>query len=243
MSKPTADSGILGGDFHVHSTFSDDARSSLAENVAAAAAAGLHTVRLVDHVRQSTSWVPEYLAAVAALEVPDGLTVLTGVEAKMLTTEGELDIPALPAGIDRILIADHQFPTAAGPVGPSEIIERISAGLSPTDALDDCIAALIAAMERYPGNQLAHCFSILPKVGLSEDDLSREHLEAWALTAARTDTYVEVNEKWGCPGPRAIAALRAAGATLVASTDSHDAATVGSYSRVRELLLNAEATP
>src|SRR6218665_1317915 len=94
----------LRGDHHVHSTFSDDAVSTLEENVDAAAGAGLTTIRLVDHVRQTTTWVPEYLAAVRALPVPDGLTVLTGVEAKILDASGTLDIPALPVGIDRILI-------------------------------------------------------------------------------------------------------------------------------------------
>lgn len=118
---------LLRGDHHVHSTFSDDAVSTLAENVAAASAAGLATVRLVDHVRRSTPWVPDYLAAVRSLQVPDGLTVLTGVEAKILDASGDLDIPELPTGIDRILIADHQFPGVDGPLGPS-VVERIEGG-------------------------------------------------------------------------------------------------------------------
>jgi putative hydrolase len=54
----------------VHSTFSDDAVSTLAENIAAAEAAKLDTVRLIDHVRASTTWVPEFLAAVAAEPEP-----------------------------------------------------------------------------------------------------------------------------------------------------------------------------
>lgn len=226
----------LRGDHHVHSAFSDDAVSTLAENVEAAAAAGLSTVRLVDHVRQSTTWVPEYLAAVRALSVPDGLEVLTGVEAKILDASGALDIPALPEGIDRILIADHQFPGVDGPLGPSAVRERIADGWAADDVLDELVGALISSMRRHPGNQLAHCFSILPKIGLSEDDLGDERIAAWARAAAETDTLVEVNEKWGCPGIRSLAALRRAGAQVVASTDSHVATDVGRYSRVLELL-------
>lgn len=226
----------LRGDHHVHSTFSDDAVSTLAENVAAAAAIGLTTLRLVDHVRQSTTWVPEYLEAVRALEVPEGLTVLTGVEAKILTAAGDLDIPALPGGIDRILIADHQFPGIDGPLGPTAVRERIADGWAKTDVLDQLVAALISSMQRYPGNQLAHCFSLLPKIGLAESDLGAERVEAWARAAAASGTLVEVNEKWGCPETPTLAALRSAGVEIVASTDSHVASDVGRYHRVTALL-------
>lgn len=226
----------LRGDHHVHSTFSDDAVSTLAENVAAASAVGLSTLRLVDHVRQSTTWVPEYLAAVRGLSVPEGLTVLTGVEAKILDASGALDIPALPEGIDRILMADHQFPGIDGPLGPTAVRERIAGGWAADDVLDVLVTALIAAMRRHPGNQLAHCFSLLPKIGLSEFDLGDEHIAAWARAAAETETLVEVNEKWACPGIRSLAALRSAGAEIVASTDSHIASDVGRYSRVTALL-------
>ncbi|MGM1017389.1 MAG: PHP domain-containing protein [Actinomycetota bacterium] len=229
-------SAILRGDHHVHSTFSDDAVSTLEENVGAAHAAGLRTLRLVDHVRRSTDWVPEYLAAVRALRVPEGLSVLTGVEAKILDAAGTLDIPPLPDGIDRILIADHQFPTDDGPVGPTAVRERMEAGWAADDVLDAFVTSVIASMRRYPGNQLAHCFSILPKIGLAENQLGAERLEAWARAAAETDTLVEVNEKWGCPEPASLAALRVAGAEIVASTDSHVASDVGRYARVREIL-------
>lgn len=227
---------VLRGDHHVHSTFSDDAVSTLEENVAAASAIGLTTLRLVDHVRQSTTWVPEYLSAVRALEIPEGLTVLTGVEAKILNAAGDLDIPALPTGIDRILIADHQFPGIDGPLGPTAVRERIAAGWAASDVLDQFVSALIAGMQRHPGNQLAHCFSILPKIGLSESDLGVERIDAWARAASDTGTLVEVNEKWGCPEAPTLAALRDAGAEIVASTDSHVASDVGRYDRVRALL-------
>jgi len=231
----------LRGDYHVHSEFSDDAVSTIEENIAAAVAAGLTELRLIDHVRESTTWVPDFLAAVAAQPVPDGLVILTGVETKVLNSAGDLDVPADLAGIDCIVIADHQFPGPEGPWTPEATRQAIADGLSAADAAALLIEALNAAMERHPGSQLAHCFSILPKIGLSEEDLSQELLESWAQTAARTGTLIEVNEKWSCPSPRSLRAALDAGARLVASTDSHIATDVGRYDVIVGLLDEARA--
>lgn len=231
---------ILAGDHHVHSTFSDDAVSTLAENIAAAAAAGLTTLRLIDHVRDTTTWVPQFLAAVAAEPVPEGLTVLTGVETKIMDTIGRLDLPpGLAAGLDGldvIVIADHQFPGPDGPWSPTVTIERLADGLTTEAALDQLVDAYVNAMESVGAGQLAHPFSILPKVGLSEDDLGEAQLVRWAEAVARTGTLVEANEKWSCPGVRVLRAVVAAGGTIVAATDSHDARDVGSYTAVRALV-------
>ena len=231
---------LLTGDYHVHSVFSDDAVSTLAENLAAAAAAGLTTIRLIDHVRSSTEWVPEFLAAVAAEPVPDGLTVLTGVEAKIMDAAGTLDIPADlvigPGGVDAVVIADHQFPGDTGPWSPSATREKLDSGLPVAEALDLLIAGYVGAMRSVTSGQLAHAFSILPKVGLSEDDLSDEQLELWASVVAETGTLVEANEKWACPSPRVLRAVLAAGGALVAATDSHVASDVGRYTEVSALL-------
>jgi putative hydrolase len=231
---------LLSGDFHVHSTFSDDAQSTPAENLAAAASVGLTEIRLVDHVRPSTTWVPDFVAAVAALPTYDGLAVRTGVEAKILNACGELDLPPHvilgPHGVDAVLIADHQFPGLDGAWTPDETKARLAAGLSVPDALDLLVGALVAAMQSVEWAQLAHCFSILPKIGLAESDLTDEHLAAWATAAAQTGTVVEVNEKWECPSPRSLRAAVAAGVQLVASTDSHVASDVGRYNAVAGIL-------
>jgi putative hydrolase len=231
--------GLL-GDFHVHSTFSDDAVSTIAENIAAASARGLTELRLIDHVRASTAWVPEFVAAVQRERVPDGLRVHTGVEAKIMDARGTLDIPGDllvgRGGVDAVVIADHQFPGTDGPWSPTETRARLDAGLAAGDALDMLIGALVAAMRSVDSAQLAHCFSILPKVGLAESDLTDEHLTAWAAAAAETGTAVEVNEKWACPAPRSLRAALAAGATVVASTDAHVDSDVGVYDRVAGIL-------
>jgi putative hydrolase len=231
---------LLRGDFHVHSTYSDDARSGIAENIAAASAAGLSQLRLIDHVRQSTTWVPEFLAEVKRQPVVEGLEILTGVEAKILNARGGIDLPSGLDGVDVIVIADHQFPGLDGAWSPEVTRGKLDAGLSTPDALDLLVGALIAAMESVERGQLAHCFSILPKIGLDESDLTDEHLAVWATAAARTGTLIEVNEKWGCPGPRALRAALAAGAVLVASTDSHLASDIGRYSLVEDILAETD---
>jgi putative hydrolase len=241
---------ILRGDYHVHSSFSDDAVSTIAQNLDAAGRVGLTEIRLIDHVRKDTTWVPDFLAEVARESIASRrdfgeLAIFTGVEAKILNARGEIDVPhdliVGAGGVDAIVIADHQFPGLDGPWSPATTREKIDAGLSASDALDILVGATIAAMESVESGQLAHCFSILPKIGLSENDLTDDQLRAWASAAAQTGTLIEVNEKWGCPEPRSLRAALAAGARLVASTDSHIASDVGRYARVTELIGGVES--
>lgn len=233
----------LAGDHHVHSTFSDDAESTFAENLAAARDAGLTQLRLVDHVRTATTWVPEFCRATAEVASgAEGITILTGVEAKMLDAAGRLDLPAglqtapnRADRVDRVLIADHQYPSPEGPWSPSRVLAERSAGLDPATIVDTLVGAMIGAMAWVDHAQLAHPFSLLPKMGLSEDDLHDDHLSALAAAATAHGTWVEINEKWACPGPRVITALADAGVVLVASSDSHHRREVGKYRRVTEL--------
>ena len=83
---------------------------------------------------------------------------------------------------------------------------------------------------------LAHLFSILPKVGLSEDQVPDELLAELAAAAAATGTTVEISERWRCPSLRTLRAVRAAGAAIVCSTDSHLATRIGRYDYVRSTL-------
>lgn len=230
----------LRGDHHVHSSFSDDAVHTPAQNLAAARAAGLTVVRMVDHVRVSTTYVPELVAALAALPQHDDVRVLTGVEAKILDTAGHVDAPPEvlaglggAGGVGRVLLADHQLPRPDGPWSPRETRRRMAEGLAAADVVEMLVTATVAALHRVGRGQVAHPFSLLPKIGLSDDDVTDELLDALADAALATGSPVEVNEKWRCPGPRAVARWHARGVRLVASSDAHDSADVGRYRWLR----------
>jgi putative hydrolase len=233
----------LDEDYHVHSTVSDDASSTLAENVSAAAGRGLRTLCLADHVRRDTAWVPDFAAAVAEYRGRPGLRVLTGVEAKIWDGSGRLDLPDALDGIDLVLIADHQFPADNGPVHPAEVRSALAyGGMTAAEAIERVCEATARAVlyggqwsggERPggPGVLLAHLFSLLPKIGLDETMIPDALLADLAKRAAHAGALAEVNEKWSCPSPRTVAALARAGVRLVAGSDSHHCRDIGVYER------------
>jgi len=233
------DADALLEDHHVHSTFSDGI-STLEENIAEAERAGLHHLGCVDLVRIDTMYVPDYAAAVRRLQPATTIALSVGIEAKILDTFGRLDLPAEGlGGVDRIYAADHQFPWRDGPHSPRTVKTWIDTGEATAErCIEVLVEATIAAMRgnrRHP-LVLAHLFSILPKVGLSEEQVPEALLGRLAAIAAETGTVVEISERWRCPSHRTIRALRAAGVTLVCSTDSHAAATIGRYQYVRSTL-------
>jgi len=229
---------VLEADHHVHSTFSDGI-STVAENVRAAERRGLRLLCLTDHVRRDTDWVPEFVAAVDPLRRTAGLEIRTGVESKILDQAGQLDLPPGLDGIDLILIADHQFPGEHGPVLPGEMRVLIGRGtLSGAAAVTALIDATAGALARAAGRQalIAHLFSILPKLGLSESVVPDRELALLAGRARDTGALLEINEKWACPSARTASAFVCAGVPVVASTDSHDCRDVGVYATVGRTL-------
>ncbi len=239
-ASASAPAGILAQDIHLHTNFSDDAVSPLAEVVATAERRGLRRICISDHVRAATTWLPRYVAAVQAAGLTTGVELLTGVEAKILDASGAVDLPADLTGIDRVLIADHQFPGESGPARPDVIAARIAAGeLGAAEAVETLVEATCAAIRNVDGPVLAHLFSLLPKIGLTEDDVPEPLVARLADTAARFDAILDVNEKWRCPSPAVVRRFLDAGVEVVAGSDSHRAETLGRFTWVSDTLVSA----
>jgi putative hydrolase len=216
---------------HVHSTFSDG-RGTIAENVAEAERMGVRRMTCVDHVRESTEWVPEFVAGVAEARAETDVELLCGIEAKLLDTSGRLDLPApeLIEGVDRIYAADHQVPMVDGPHHPAQIRERIDKGdLDPVEVLEAIVASTAAAITNHDNVVIAHLFSVLPKIGIDEADVPTELLEQLADAAVRGEARIEVDERWSCPSARTVASFVSRGVPLLFSTDSHRPGTIARY--------------
>lgn len=229
-----------GADWHTHSTVSDGA-DPLEGMLAAALVAGLHTWGASDHVRTSTTWVPEYVEAVRGLAATPparqaGLSVRCGVEVKILDSSGRLDLPRKLPELDYLLIADHQFPGADGPEHPSVVRDWVAADPSASEhAISTLIEATCAAVAASPAPPIvAHLFSLLPKCGLTESQVTDAHLDLLTQACRRAGAAVEVNEKWHCPEPRVVYALATAGVRITAGSDAHRAADVGRWSYLEQ---------
>jgi putative hydrolase len=224
MSDP-----ILTQDMHVHSTFSDG-KNTIAENVAEAERIGLTEMTCVDHVRIDTDWVPEFVAAVREANALTSIDLHCAVEAKILDTAGDLDLPADLEGIDSVYAADHQVPSPEGPLNPQFVKGEIESGaLDPETVLGWIVEATAAVVGRRGDVVIAHLFSVLPKIGLTEEDVPRPLIEFLADAAAGSGSRIEVDERWKCPSVETLRPFRRRDVPLLLSTDSHRRETIGRF--------------
>jgi putative hydrolase len=184
----------------------------------------------VDHVRASTDWVPNYVAAVNRLRSQTRVELRCGIEAKLMDTSGALDLPEHIDGVDAIYAADHQVPLDIGPTHPREVRERIAGGdLRAADVIDALLTSTARALDRPQRVVIAHFLSILPKIGLTEADVPLEGLETLAEATKRTGQEIEISERWRCPSAETLRPFKSRGVPIVLSTDSHKRGTIGRY--------------
>ncbi|MFI8423532.1 PHP domain-containing protein [Streptomyces sp. NPDC085479] len=232
----------LRADLHTHTDFSDG-HDPLGAVVEAAAAAGLDMLVVTDHVRADTTYLPAYTAAVRAARATAPLRLVCGVEAKILDTEGRLDLPEDLTGVEHIALADHRFPLPDGPAHPDSVRALLDEGrLAPDEALRLLVRATARAVGRIPEGRtahVAHLFSVLPKAGLDEDAVDAALLAPLARACREHGVAVELNEKWRCPSVRTARLLHRAGVGLAAGSDAHRAEAVGRFTWVADALTAA----
>jgi putative hydrolase len=96
-------------DFHMHTNITDGTASVL-EMAEAAQSARMTQILFSEHIRQTSTYFPEFSALVRRTSITD-VQLFVGVEAKVLDTSGALDMPAGTAEqCDAIIGSVHRPP-------------------------------------------------------------------------------------------------------------------------------------
>jgi putative hydrolase len=216
-------------DMHVYSTFSDG-QNTIEENVAEAERIGLTELVFADHVRFDSRWVPDYVAAVSRCREQTSVVLRCAVEAKILDIYGRLDLPRTLIGVEAVYAVSHQVPSPDGPMNPRSTRERIQAGeVDPQMILGWMVAGTAAALHCHEEVVIAHLFSALPTLGVSERDVPTEMIDSLAIAAVESNARLLVDERWRCPTMRTLRPFLRHGVPVLVGTGSRNRETIGRY--------------
>ena len=99
-------------DYHIH-TSQTDGSSTIEEYINSAIVLGLKEIAFTEHVRRSSVWFDSFLNEVKSLRLKfqDKLRVFTGMEAKVLDFEGNIDASGEMISNSEIVIGSvHRYP-------------------------------------------------------------------------------------------------------------------------------------
>ncbi len=216
-------------DMHVYSNFSDG-QNTIEENVAEAERIGLTELVFADHVRFDSRWIPDYVAAVSRCREKTSVVLHCAVEAKILDIYGRLDLPRKLIGVEAVYAVCHQAPSPDGPMNPRSTRARIEAGeLDPQMILSWMVAGTVAALHCHESVVIAHLFSALPTLGLSEGDVPAEMVDSLVIAATESDARILADERWRCPTVRTLRPFLRRGVPLLLGTGSKNRETIGRY--------------
>ncbi|MCL1786762.1 MAG: phosphatase [Defluviitaleaceae bacterium] len=207
-------------DLHCHTISSGHAYSTLTENAAHAAATGLTHLGIADHGPNMPGGA--HLFHFMNLNVlPDtihGVTILKGMEANIITYDGELDLPKMALErMDFVIASLHRVVIPSGSRGANT-------------------RAIVNAMQNPNVHIIGH-----------PNDVSFDiEIEAVVEAAAKTRTIIEVNNSSLIPGSfrfdgyedieKTVALCKEYGVNILASSDAHFSQSVGQFDMAKPLI-------
>lgn len=154
---------ILFGDYHTHTTNSDG-HNSVSDVINSAADRGLREVAITDHgysMRYPTS-LKKIIAIreeAAKLAKQRGISALIGIEANLLTIDGNIDLPIEDfEHIDIVLLGYHFYSSLPNLAQYIDLYcgNGIAKAFPTTQRRKRNTAAYIKAIERYPIDVIVH---------------------------------------------------------------------------------------
>jgi DNA polymerase (family 10)/putative hydrolase len=189
----------LSGEWHVHTAMTDGS-ASVEQLCDAAERLSIPLMAFTEHVRRSLDYdFGTLLDDIDKAKRRPGLTVLSGLEAKVLP-DGSLDVEDnILESVDYPIFAFHSFPADKGKF---------------MDALRAVLSSGRAHAWAHPGT-----FTDRSGIGIEQDELD----EIMGLMA-RHRVALEINARYMTPGPRWIKAAARRGVAMVRGSDIHSLA-------------------
>ena len=218
------------GDFHVHTVFSGHAFSTLQEVIAAARERGLEYLAITDHGPArpdgpKLDYFKNLNRQDTLRQLPD-IHVLVGVEANIVNTWGDLDMPQkLLHELDIVLVGFHNSTGYGG------------------SSVSENTGALIKAIERNRITVITHVGD--PRFPYPVD------VEESVAAAVEHGVLVEINQSalhtWRAENvahyERVLAVLQKYRAPILMSSDSHISYSVGVVSECERFLSEHDVDP
>ena len=223
------------GDYHTHTRFSDG-KGTVWENALAAKARSLREIAVTDHgFRIPTMSFQKFLKAKALCreaEEQTGIRVFAGVEANIISDEGDLDLSEEQIGEVEYLIAGfHKFaiPKNLRSFLDSYAVTYFNGAIKTSrTAVERNTRAVIRAIEKYPLKALAHVNHSL-----------KVDVYAVAKACREKGVLVELNAKHLNDLEGEWAALIESGADFVLNSDAHTPSAVGAMDSALQTVLAA----
>ncbi len=196
-------------DYHVHSSYNDHSALDLTVKNALdrAAEVGLKTLAFTEHVRRSSSWVPQYIKEIKNLRESSMTNVIIGFEAKILS-DGSIDC-----------LEEY-----------SEAYFIIASFHSVYSDKKKWMDALIKAIENPHVNVIGH---LAPEPTFHIDD---GEIDFIASRIVLHEKIVEINAKYHRPPRDWILSFREKGVRFHLGSDAHSISEIGRFEKVSDLI-------
>jgi putative hydrolase len=200
-------------DYHVHSSYNDHSALDLTVKNALdrAAEIGLKTLAFTEHVRKSSSWIPQYVQEIKNLRESSKTNVIIGIEAKILS-DGTIDC-----------LEEY-----------SETYLTIASFHNAYSDKKKWMNALLRAIENPHVDIIGH---LAPEPTFNLDG---GEIDVIASKIVQHKKIVEINAKYHRPPKDWILSLRDKGARFHLGSDAHSVSEIGRFEKVSDLICLVE---
>ncbi|MFH1642774.1 MAG: PHP domain-containing protein [Nanoarchaeota archaeon] len=202
-------------DLHIHSKFSDGINSP-EEIILAAIKHKFNRICITDHVRRTTAWLSAFSKEINILKkrYSDKITVMSGIEAKVIDLKGNLDIlPEFKNQVDLIFGAFHRIPKGSA-VYYKETETKSIAGV----IKKDYIKSFLNLLKNPYLDIIAHPTRILQIMNI---ELTDDDMYTIAKAAQKSNKTFEYNTTYNLPNEKFFKILKNHNIKFIIGSDSH----------------------